>query len=123
MTQTRRPDPMILRPLLERSATLALLFWSGIALPLSAQRNHDDYDEVNPWRGFELGDSGPDPATVARFLADLAGSRPVVCQIAGDNLGNNWQGSKGEYRAGMLQGEAATESAREALSHRVTDAG
>ena len=95
---------MILHPLLERSATLALLFGSSIALPLPAQRNHDDYDEVNPWLGFEPRDAGPDSAAVAGFLTDLTASRAVVCQIAADNPGNNWHQSNGEYRGGMLQG-------------------
>ena len=113
---------MILRPLLERSATLAVLFCSAVAIPLSAQRNHKDYDDVNPWLGFEQRDTGPDSSAVAGFLAALAASRPFVCQIAADNLGNNWRQSNGGYRGGMLEGEAAQEAAREALSHRVSDA-
>src|SRR3954470_4410637 len=110
---------MIQCPVFERWATLVLLFSFTIALPLRSQRDHQDYDEVNPWLGFEQPDAGPDSAAVAAFLADLAASRGVVCQIAADNLGNNWHQSNGEYRAGTLQGEAVQEAG--GVGHRVTD--
>jgi HEAT repeat protein len=89
--------------------------------PLRAQRDQNDYDEVHPWLGFEQRDAGPDSAAVAAFLADLAASRGVVCQIAANNLGNNWHQSNGEYRTGTVQGEGVQEAARGVVGHRVTD--
>lgn len=76
---------------------LALLFSSAIAIQLPAQRSPQDYDEVDPWVGFEQPETGPDSSAVAGFLATLAASRPIVCQIAADNLGNNRHRSDGRY--------------------------
>jgi hypothetical protein len=59
------------RPLLVR-ALLAALLLIGAAASLAAQRSHEDYDDVDPWRGIDRRAPGPDSTALAGFLAVLA---------------------------------------------------
>ena len=100
-------------------AVLLFLSW-GALVPLEAQGKHEEeYDDPDPWTGFKDTGNGPDSATVARFLAALAASDAVVCQLAVRSVGNDWNWD----RAGdeMLETGAAELGLHETLSHRVTD--
>src|SRR5688500_2365891 len=99
------------------SATILLTM--SMAVPLSAQHNQDDYDEVDPWSGVTPALAGPDSAAVAGFLAALSLSQPVVCQLAVSAVGNNWSHWGGDYATGMLQGEGGEEAARQAINRPV----
>lgn len=111
---------MIGRPSLASLSVLLVLSW-GALVPLETQgKQEEEYDDPDPWTGFKDTGSGPDSATVARFLAALAASDEVVCQLAVRSMGNNWNwdGAGDE----MLESGAAELGVHQALSHRVTDA-
>jgi hypothetical protein len=109
---------MIGRSSLACVPALLLLSWAAL-VPLQAQGQEEEYDDPDPWTGFEDIGIGPDSATVARFLAALAASDPVVCQLAVRSVGNNWHwDSDGSATLDADLGELAV---HEALSHRVTD--
>src|ERR671928_1978967 len=103
--------------------TLGLAFSLSLFSSLSAQGRHRDYDDVDPWAGFQSSSSGPvaDSATVASFLAGLATSSPIVCQMAGQSLGNHW-GSRDDddSRIGVLAGEETLEKQRDALNRAIS---
>ena len=54
-------------------------------------KQEDEYDDPDPWTGFEEPGTGPDSAAVTRLLSALAASDPMVCRLAVRSVGNNWQ--------------------------------
>ena len=46
---------------------------------------------------------GPDSARVARFLSGLGAADPIICDMAVDNLGNNWGSRSGREPVGVLR--------------------
>src|SRR3954470_5523138 len=100
---------------------VSLLLLVACALPLEAQGRHDEeYDSPDPWTGFEERGSGPDSAGVSRLLGALAATDPVVCRLAVQSIGNNWQRDEDD---GMLGEPAGDLHLQEALSRRGTDPG
>src|SRR4051812_7062935 len=84
------------------------------AAPIQAQGTHEDeYDAPDPWTGFEDREVGPDSAGVARLLAALSASDPVVCHLAVRSIGNNWGWD--EEEGGMLDDSARELGLRQAL--------
>lgn len=94
-----------------------------LAAPLTAQASHEDYDDVDPWLGFESRMPAADSAATARFLRSLASTDPVVCQFAVSSIGNHWGRWHGdaEDRIGLLSDERTEHAARDALSQNITD--
>jgi hypothetical protein len=100
------------------SPSVLLFLCCAAVAPLQAQGRHDEgYDDPDPWTGFEDTGRGPDSAMVARFLAGLAASDPVVCRLAVQSVGNSWHWD----RDGVLDGDAGELGVRGPLSHRVSD--
>src|SRR3954462_12369357 len=95
------------RPL--SSLWLTLLVVGLAASPASAQNHHQDYDDVDPWAGFERPGPSLDSASVGRFLAALATADPVVCRMAVTSRGNPGGSQEGDDRVGVLAGEIALE--------------
>ncbi len=69
------------KPSLVESVT-ALLLLGSTATPMPAQEHHPDYDDVDPWVGFQSPEPAADSSAVAHFLGALAASDPLVCQFA-----------------------------------------
>jgi hypothetical protein len=99
----------------------ALLLWTGLSAPLQAQNAREDYDDANPWAGFDTPGPRPDSAALAGFLSALAASQPAVCRLAVRSLGNNWHGRASDREAGLLEAELTDEGAHQRLSRTVTD--
>ena len=79
---------MIQKPLPVFWVALILQLLLSLGAPLAAQAGHDDYDDVDPWLGFEGSLPGPDSAAVSALLTALAGSDPLVCQLA---VASHWE--------------------------------
>src|SRR4051812_5183930 len=105
----------MIRPIPFLGLAAAILLGPAAPAPLSAQHHEDDYDDVDPWLGFESRASPADSATIARFLKSLAAADPVVCQIAVSSIGNHWGRGDSDERIGLLSDEAAESAARDAL--------
>lgn len=103
--------------------TLSLALLCLVISPASAQNRHSDYDDVDPWSGFEPPGAGMDSAGVSSLLAGLSGANPVVCQLAVSSLGNHWGHGDDELQIGILAGEVTAEREREALGRSITDPG
>ena len=66
---------MIQKPLPVFGVALILQLLLSLGAPLAAQAGHDDYDDVDPWLGFEGSLPAPDSAAVSALLTALAGQR------------------------------------------------
>ncbi|MFL5532244.1 MAG: HEAT repeat domain-containing protein, partial [Gemmatimonadales bacterium] len=108
------------KPCLVASIT-ALLLLGSTATPMPAQEHHPDYDEVDPWVGFQPPEPAADSSAVARFLAALAGSDPLVCQLAVSSIGNHWGPGDDDRQIGVLAGETRLSRERDALGRSITD--
>src|SRR5947207_1418620 len=65
---------------------------------------------------------GPDSAQVVHFLSALGAADPIICDMAVDNLGNNWGSRSGREPVGVLRDwSPADRVAREAFGHSVDD--
>src|SRR5690348_4773622 len=104
-------------------AILTLTLLCLLTPPLKAQNRHSDYDDVDPWAGFEPPGRGMDSAGVSAFLVGLSGANPVVCQLAVNSLGNHWGHGDDELEVGILAGEITAERERDALGRSITDPG
>jgi hypothetical protein len=111
---------MIKRPLLQWATRLVLLLGAGIA-PLQAQKDHESYDEVDPWLGFDSPGPAPDSNAVATFLVALPVNHPAICQLAVSAIGNHWEGRGGSHRIGLLEAETTQQADYEMFNHPVTD--
>ena len=83
---------------------LTILCGIGIQ-PAAAQERQDEYDDVDPWTGFEESVAGPDSTAVARILGAMGAADPLVCQLAVRGLGNSWNNRGGDRETGRLAGE------------------
>jgi HEAT repeat protein len=103
-------------------ASAAALFLLGsTATPTSAQGPHSDYDDVDPWVGFQSPEPAADSAAVARFLKALAASDPLVCQLSVSSIGNHWGPGDDALQIGLLAGETRLTRERDALGRSITD--
>jgi hypothetical protein len=98
-----------------------VIILNALAIPLNAQSGREDYDDADPWLGFESTRPAADSAAIARFLNSLAGTDPVVCQLAVSSIGNHWGPGDSDNRIGLLSDEASEHASRDALGQSVTD--
>ena len=96
-------------------ASVAALFLLGsTATPMRAQGHHSDYDEVDPWTGFESPRPAADSLAVAQFLNGLSRSDPLICQFAVNSIGNHWGPGDRDQQIGVLAGESRMVRERDA---------
>ena len=111
----------MVRPLIPRSLPLtALLCWT-LGGGVAAQHSPDDYDDADPWLGFESPGPTADSAQVSAFFPALEATTPAVCQITVRSIGNNWGHRGDDDRIGMLSDEADDAAVRNALSRPIRD--
>src|SRR3954469_11275428 len=108
------------KPSLLASVT-ALLLLGGAATTLPAQQHHSDYDDVDPWAGFQPPEPAADSEGVTQFLKALAASDPLVCQLAVRSIGNHWGPGDENRPIGVLAGETTLSRERDALGRSITD--
>src|SRR3954469_821290 len=108
------------KPSLVASVT-ALLLLGSTATPMPAQEHHPDYDDVDPWIGFQPPEPAADSSAVARFLGALPGSDPLVCQLTVGSIGNHWGPGDDDRQIGVLAGETKLSRERDTLGRSITD--
>src|SRR3954469_22853625 len=99
----------------------ALLLLGGLASPVPAQEHQPDYDDADPWVGFESPEPAADSAVVSRFLQALTAGDPLVCQLAVRSMGNHWGPGDDDRQIGVLAGETILSHERDALNRSISD--
>jgi hypothetical protein len=76
------------------ASTLFLALRMGMTPFVAAQDHQQDYEDVDPWVGYQSARAGADSATAGAFLSALASTTPAVCQLAIRSIRNHW-GNRG----------------------------
>lgn len=93
------------------ASVATLLLGGGIALASTAAT--PDVVELDR-------EPGPDSARVATFLAAVAATDPVVCEVVADQLGNSWFGGDGRVIGRFADARAQAAAAKDTVTRRVT---
>jgi HEAT repeat protein len=108
-------------PLAPRSLRLTAFLCCALAGEAVAQHPDEEYEDTDPWVGFESLGPTADSALLSTFLSALGGTSSSVCQLAVRSVGNNWGPWAKDDRLGMLSDEAADAGISQALSRRISD--
>lgn len=93
------------------ASVATLLLGGGIALASTA---------TAPEVVEQARESGPDSAGVAAFLAAVAATDPVVCEVVSDQLGNSWYGGEERTIGRFADARAQARITKDSLTRRVT---